>query len=437
MGNARSAALTALEKCRRMDAWSDAVLGSVMDAERLEGRDRSLTSALCYGVMQNSMLLDHIIQQISDIPMRKIEPKVQDILRLSIYQIHFMDRVPNAAAVNEAVKLCRKCGFSRASGFVNALLRKAADGRYTIPQGNDRTALSVRYSHPLWLTDLFLERLGTEETEQLLSAHNSLVPVTLQVNTRKTDSQTLLQYFAAEGKDAVMHPYLPDCILLSQGSGLTAMEPFRAGEFYIQDAAAKLSVIAAAPQAGQKILDTCAAPGGKSFAAAILSGGVEVTACDLHENKLKRIREGAQRLGLDQIAARAMDARAFQPEYEEAFDLVIADVPCSGLGVIRKKPDIRYKDPAPFAGLAEVQRAILENVCRYVAPGGTLLYSTCTVRKEENEDMAGAFLAGHPEFTAEEFSLPGGLESDGGMLQLWPQRNGTDGFFFAKMRKHT
>ena len=210
---------------------------------------------------------------------------------------------------------------------------------------------------------------------------------------------------------------------------------YRRGEFYIQDAAAKLAVIAGAPLHGQRILDACAAPGGKTFAAAILSGGAEITACDIHEKKLRRINDGAQRLGLQGIELRAQDARAFVPEFSETFDLVIADVPCSGLGVIRKKPDIRYKDPQDFQGLPAIQSAILRNVSRYVRPGGTIVYSTCTIRPEENHEVCAAFLAENPDFFFEDFTLPNGKQSSAGMLQLWPQRDGTDGFFIAKIRK--
>ena len=435
MGSARKAALTALEKCRRSDAWSDAVLGSAMDAEKLQGRDRGLAAALCYGVVQNRMLLDHVIAQLSSISMRKIEPKVLDILRISIYQLLFMDRIPAPAAVNEAVKLCRQLGCARASGFVNAVLRGAVQKKYSLPEGDTPEALSIRYSHPLWLTELYLSRLGLAETEELLRCNNAEVPTALQVNTLKTDAASLLAALTAQGKSAEPHLTLPDCLLLHHGGELRSIPQFSTGDFYVQDPAAKLSVLAAAPEKGRKILDVCAAPGGKSFAAAIMSGNGSVISCDLHENKLKRIREGAERLGLTGLSCRAMDARTFCEEFECAFDLVIADVPCSGLGVIRKKPDIRYKDPGQFAGLPGIQHAILENVCRYVKPGGTLLYSTCTVRREENEDVVSAFLAEHPAFVSGDFELPGSLRSENGMLQLWPHKNQTDGFFIAKMRK--
>lgn len=437
MGDGRKAALTALEKCRRAGAWSDAVLGAVMDRAALAPRDRGLAATLCYGVLQNRLLLDHVTEQLSDIPLRAVEPKVLDILRLSLYQLLLLDRIPAAAAVNEAVRLCRELGCGRAAGYVNAVLRRAAAGTYTLPEGTDAEALSLRYSHPLWLTELLLARLGPGETEALLRCHNSAPPTALQVNTLRTDAAALRAALEAAGGDVQPHPTLPDCLLLRHAGALTALPAFRDGWCFVQDAAANLAVRAAGLRPGQTVLDVCAAPGGKSFAAAILGGDGAVLACDLHEKKLKRISEGAQRLGLTALSVQAMDARSFHQPFEGRFDLVIADVPCSGLGVIRKKPDIRYKDPAELSGLPEIQAAILRNVCRYVAPGGLLLYSTCTVRREENEETVAGFLAEQPGFAPEEFSLPGALRSENGMLQLWPQRHGTDGFFIAKLRRLT
>jgi len=217
---------------------------------------------------------------------------------------------------------------------------------------------------------------------------------------------------------------------------VSALESFNKGGFYVQDAAAKLSVMAAAPKAGDRILDVCSAPGGKSFAAAILGGGqVSITSCDIHDNKLSRIRESAKRMGLNCIDTIAADARVNMAQWNEGFDTVIADVPCSGLGVIRKKPDIRYKDMSVFDALPGIGLDILKNVSRYVKPGGVLLYSTCTLRREENENVVAAFLEGNGGYDLEGFSMPGLGEIPEGMLTLWPHVHDTDGFFFAKLRR--
>ncbi len=437
MPDARLSALTALEKCRRANAWSDAVLGSVMDSGGLEGRDRALCTAMCYGVMQNMLLLDAAIGRFSSVKVNKLEPKVLDILRLGAYQILFMDRIPDSAAVNESVKISKKLGYARASGLVNALLRRISSNKAACLEPVGKTpaeTLSLKYSHPLGLVEYFISLIGREDTEKLLERHNASVPITLQVNSLKTDAASLLSLLRGLGTEVKAHPFLPDCLVMDSGN-VSALECFRQGHFYVQDAAAMLSVMAAAPKAGDRILDVCSAPGGKSFAAAILAGGeVSITSCDIHENKLSRIRCSADRLGLSCIETRAADARVNREEWNEAFDLVIADVPCSGLGVIRKKPDIRYKDMTDFDALPGIGLDILRNVSRYVKPGGTLLFSTCTVRCEENRQVVERFLGENGLYSLEAFSLPGLGQCDG-CAQLWPHVHDTDGFFFAKLRR--
>ncbi len=439
MPDARLAALTFLEKCRRADAWSDAVLGSVMDSAGLDGRDRGLCTAISYGVMQNRLLLDNAIAAFSAVKVNKLEPKVLDILRISAYQLLFMDRIPVSAAVNEGVKLTKKLGYSRASGLVNAVLRKISANRADLldPKGRNKAeSLSIKYSHPLELVKYFVGQLGEEEAEKLLKCHNESVPISIQVNTLKTTRESLMDRLAEKGIEATAHEFLPNSILLGSTGSVSALPGFAEGEFYVQDCAAFMSVMASEPKAGEKVLDVCSAPGGKSFAAAILGGGeVDIISCDIHENKLKRIRESAQRLGITKLNTLAADGRQFREEFAEAFDLVIADVPCSGLGVIRKKPDIRYKNTSDFEALPSIQLDILKNVSRYVKAGGRILFSTCTVRKEENKDVVEAFLSENECFATEDFSLPMVGASENGMLQLWPQHHGTDGFFIAKLRR--
>lgn len=439
MADARLAALGFLEKCRRADAWSDAVLGSVMDSAGLEGRDRGLCTALCYGVMQNRILLDSAVAAYSSVKLNKLEPKVLDILRLSAYQLMFMDRIPASAAVNEAVKLSKKLGYSRASGYINAVLRKISANKELLLEPKAKSEaerLSVKYSHPLALVNYFISLLGDEETEALLKEHNAEVPISLQTNILRVSRNELLSRLEAKGYNVEAHPCLASCIILRDSGAVSAIPGFREGHFYVQDCAAFMAVMAAEPKSGERVLDVCSAPGGKSFAAAVLGGeDVEIVSCDIHENKLKRIRESAQRLGIEGLSTRCADGRVFIPEFENSFGLVIADVPCSGLGVIRKKPDIRYKDQTQFDALPGIQLDILTNASRYVAEGGRIIYSTCTVRPEENEKIVEAFLDANDAFAAEDFTLPGVGSSEKGMLQLWPHRHGTDGFFIAKLRR--
>lgn len=438
MGSARLAALTALEKCRRAGAWSDAVLGSVMDREKLSGSDRALCSALCCGVIQNYALLDYYIDCFSSVKSAKLEPKVRDVLRVSAYQLVFMDRIPPRAAVNEGVSLCKSLGYARAAGLVNAVLRRISEGPLPeVRAGSRERELEIKYSCPRELVSCFISLLGETEAEALLRAQNEPPALSIMTNTVKTTAAELLDRLAAAGADAQMHPYLPDCILARDTGDVSRLPGFDEGCFYIQDAAARMAVMAAAPQPGARILDACSAPGGKSLAAAVMTGGrAEIVACDIGEKKLSRIEKSAARLGFgDIITTRAQDGSVFVPEWEGVFDTVICDVPCSGLGVIRKKPDIRMKPFSEFERLPEIQLAILRNCARYVRPGGTLLYSTCTLRTEENEDVFERFAAENTDFSRKDFTLPGGIASENGMARFWPQRHGTDGFFAAVLRR--
>ena len=429
---ARDAALQALERCRRGGAWSDEVLSSITNGSGLDKRDSALAQQLCIGVLQNRLLCDFYIDAYSSTKSAHLEPKLLDILRISVYTILFLDRIPDRAAVNEAVELCKRYELTRAAGLANAVLRRIAENRDSLPAppGKGTTDfLSVSYSHPKWLVEAFERRLGYSDTQKLLQINNQTPELTVQVNTLKCNPSELLEIGAQP------HPWLPDCVILPPGGeGLVLV---REGKAYVQDPAAKLAVLAAAPEPGMSVLDACAAPGGKSFSCGILMRNMgRILACDLHEKKLGRISSGAARLGLDLIETRCLDARKAGETLREQFDLVIADVPCSGMGVIRKKPDIRYKDPASLRGLPEVQHSILRALATCVKPGGVLMYSTCTLFQAENEDVCTRFLAEDASFAAEAFTLPGPFGTvASGMLTLWPQVHETDGFFLCKMRK--
>ena len=433
MDKAREAAVFALERFRREKAWSAAITDGAITKYGLDSRSAALASNICLGVLQNLTYCDYYIDMFSSSP-SKIEPKVRDILRCAVYQLRFMDKIPANAAVNEAVMLCKKLGYSRAAGFCNAVLRKiaaAADALPEIPEVGTAKHLSIKYSHPLWLAKYMINEHGYAFTEAFFAADNTVSEISLQVNTLKTRSAELLSMLGAAGYRCRMHPWLPDCIVTS--GNVSAMPGFEEGLFYVQDPAAKCAALAAGIRPGMRVLDACAAPGGKSFAAAIaMHNEGHIVSRDLSEKKIKLIISGAERLGLDIIDAFPGDAR--QPVYD-AFDVIISDVPCSGYGVIRKKPDIRYKDPDERRALPEIQTSILENLSAAVKPGGVLLYSTCTVFREENEDVVTAFLSRHPEYAAEGFSLPNGIEAVDGMLTFWPHIHGTDGFFVCKLRR--
>lgn len=440
---ARETALLALSACERQGAWSDGFLKKTLREAGLDNRDAALATRLCFGVLQNRLLLDFYIGKFSTTRPEKMEIKVRNALRLGVYQMAFMTKIPHNAAVNESVELTKKhCKNPRAAGMVNGVLRNVSrniDRLPVIESGSREEYLSIRYSHPLWLVREFTALLGSEEAEALLEADNGQPPITAQINTCRATMEQTLERLAEASVEAQPHPWLSDCLVLSGTGNLEHLTAFREGLFYIQDPAARLAVEVVDPKPGMKVLDACAAPGGKTFASAIrMKGEGEIQSCDIHAHKEKLIQAGAERLGFTCIKTAVMDGKKHRPAFENAFDVVIADVPCSGLGIIRKKPDIRYKDPEPLAGLPEVQSAILDNVATYVKPGGVLLYATCTLLERENGDVVRGFLDRNKDFTLEKFQLPEPLgRADNGMFTFWPQRHGTDGFFIAKLRRNT
>lgn len=439
--SAREAALLTLAAMERQKAWSNGHLKKVIQTQGLDRRDAALATRLCFGVLQNRMLLDYYLQRYSNMKLEKMESKVRNSLRLGLYQMLFLTKIPPNAAVSEAVELTKKhCKNPRAGGMVNGILRSLArhlDDLPTLDRRDPTAYLSLLYSHPQWLVEEWASQLPQEELEALLRWDNGEPPVTVQVNTCRFSQEQAVQALQADGVTVTPHPWLSDCLILTDTGDLTRTQAWQEGMVYPQDPAARLAVLAAGLTPGSRVLDACAAPGGKSFAAAMVLGDAgEIVSCDLHSHKKALIQAGADRLGLQSLRPKTADAKKFHQDWAEAFDTVLADVPCSGLGVIRKKPEIRYKDPAELAGLPQIQGEILDNVCRYVRPGGVLLYSTCTLRICENEQVAQAFLDRHEDFVLEAFQVPGPLgRVDQGQVTLWPQRLETDGFFLAKFRR--
>lgn len=439
--DAREAALLTLNACHRQGGWSDGVLKKQLAAAKLDSRDAALATQLCFGVLQNQLLLDFYLSQFSNIALSRMEGKVLQALRLGAYQMLFLDRIPHSAAVNCSVEMTKRlCKNPRAAGMVNGILRSVErnlDHLPAIPNTDPVSYLSILYSHPEWLVKEFCMTLGTEEGAKLLAADNHQPPMTVMVNTLRGTAEQVAQRLMEQRVEVTPHPWLADCLVLSKTGDLEGLEAFREGLFYVQDPASRLAVEAAEVRPGMRVLDCCAAPGGKSFAAGIaMKNEGELISCDIHPHKKKLLQAGADRLGLSLLHPMTADGKVFRPEWEGAFDRVLVDAPCSGLGVIRKKPDIRYKDPEPLKGLPEVQRAILDNASRYVRPGGILLYSTCTLLPRENEEVVRWFLEGHKDFKAESFTLPGpvGTAADG-LVTLLPHRHGTDGFFICRMRR--
>jgi len=428
--NARTAALDALEKCRRDGAWSGAVIDSAIKKAGLEGRDAALSSRLILGVLQNSGLCDHYIDFYSG--GKKLEPKLRDILRLGVYQLLFLDKIPARAAVNESVELCASSGLKRASGLVNAVLRRVAENKEKLPEiPGEGTAehLSVKYSHPLWLTKRIIDERGYDFTESFFACNNRPPMLDIQINTLKVSAEDF-----ARALDRLEKKYIRNENSIElESCNVSALPGFEEGLFYVQDKAARAAVEIADVKPGMKVLDACAAPGGKSLAAAIkMENKGKIISCDIHEKKLRLIKDSAERLGVEIITTMCNDARQPREEFIGVFDAVIADVPCSGIGVIRKKPEIRQKTEDELQGLADIQLAILSQLSEYVRPGGSLLYSTCTVLKEENEGVVESFLEKNGGFALCPFEI-GNIKSGSGMYTFWPNVDGTDGFFAAKL----
>ena len=434
---ARETALNALIACRKDGAWSNGILKEYMVRDRLDGRDAALAARLCYGVLQNRNKLDFYLKQLLTGKLKDLHPVVHDILHLGLYQIYEMDKIPESAAVNESVDLAKKyCKKQRfAPGLVNGVLRNAVKTKGTL---KEPASLEDKYSHPWELIKLLRDYVGKDRIEMMLKANNEAPSTTVQVNTLKITADALRQRLEEEGVSAQPHDWMPDCLVLNGTGDLEKLPAFREGLFYVQDPAAKLSVLCAElPQEEIRLLDCCSAPGGKSFAASIATAGkATITSCDVHEHKISLIGNGAARLGMENISPRLQDATENVAEWNDSFDALICDVPCSGYGIIRKKPDIRLKNPADMADLPQLQLRILNNQSRYVKKGGVLIYSTCTLVRGENEGVVEAFLNEHHDFALEPLPLPEKFpKNESGMLALVPGEYDTDGFFIARLRR--
>ena len=433
---ARETALCALIACRKDGAWSNGVLKAYIQRDKLDRREAALAARLCYGVVQNRQRLDFYLKQLLTGKLKDLHPLVRDILHLGLYQLMLMDKIPQSAAVNESVALARKyCPKQRfAPGLCNGVLRNAVR---TLGQLKEPQSLTDRFSHPPKLVKLLEETVGASRLESMLDANNQAPDTVVQVNTLRTDVSTLRAKLEAEGVIAKPHGWMPDCLVLSATGDLEKLDSFQKGLFYVQDCAAKLAVLCAELRPGWQVLDCCAAPGGKSFAAAMVMGGEgQIHSCDIHAHKLQLIENGACRLGISNLQVHLQDGAQQNASWENTMDAVICDVPCSGYGIIRKKPDIRYKDPDSMQDLPKLQLQILQQQAKYLKPGGVLLYATCTLLRRENEAVVEAFLKEHPDFALEKLALPGVFpENNSGMLMLVPGEYDTDGFFFARLRR--
>ena len=439
--NLRKIALDLLDLQEKSGQYSNIAVDNAVRREGLDGKDSRLLSALVYGVIERRITLDFIIDSLSSLPPSKIERTTRNILRMGLYQLIWLDRIPAHAAVSESVSLCNK----RSRGFVNALLRGferkrgddlAASFDFPKKERDPIAYLSVTYSYPTILCQKFCDIFGFDKTEAILRAWEKTPPTTLRVNPLKNTREELFESLSERGVDASLTANAPHGIRTFGAS--PAELGLSEGLCFVQDEASQICVAALGARPGETVLDICACPGSKSFGAALdMNNEGQILSFDLHENKLSLITKGAEALGISIIKTAARDGRDFDPALEAKADRIICDVPCSGFGVVAKKPEIRYKDPADSAALPDIQLAILKNATRYLKAGGTLVYSTCTIFPEENEQNVARFLESTPDMIPCDFTV-GNISSKNGMLTLLPSEHGTDGFFIAKFtRKET
>lgn len=436
--NARETAFLSLQKYENSGTYPNIELSYAIERNGLTGPEKALYTALFYGVIERKLTLDYYIAVLSDRADSEIDQNVRIILRIGLYQLLYMTRIPESAAVNESVKLATRFYAKKNSGdFINAILRNFLRKRETISlpdkEKNPEYYLSVRYSAPEWLCRLWRSTYGPEKAERLLETLNRQLPMTLRVNTLKTDRAALLLTLKKEGISAAPAVLSSDCIRLSGNLPTDKLLPFQE-LCYVQDEASALCTAVVGAAIGDTVLDVCACPGGKSFGMALsMKNTGRILAFDLHKNKLSLIRSGAEKLGISIIETAVQNAAMPRERMPDA-DKILCDVPCSGLGVIAKKPDIRYKNEMDIVRLPELQYSILKNSARYLKTGGTLVYSTCTLNPAENQNVIHRFLAEYPDFSLVPFTA-GPLSSDG-MLELLPYEYDTDGFFIAKMTKN-
>lgn len=440
----REAAFQVILKASEHGAYSNLALKTVQN-ESFTRQDRAFATSLVYGTISMQAALNHVIAQFSSIPLKKISPKVLAALQLGIYQLLYMDRVPESAACNTTVDIAKR-HVTKSAGFVNAILRTVVRSRTNIKWPGNETApaarMAILYSYPEWMVTEWMQEFGEEFTEGLLAAGNGSPPLTIRTNTLKTTPQQLCEVLITAGANVSDGRYLPEALNLLQVPDISSLTAFKEGLFQVQDESAMLVAAVVDPKPGDKVLDLCSAPGGKATHLAEKMGNQGlVLACDIHDGKLGLVAESAQRLGIDIIKTTLHDATQKAPPHWGQFDAVLVDAPCSGTGIIRRKPDIKWhRKPSDIFALVEMQQKILYNAGEAVKHGGTLVYSTCAIGAAENDAVVDAFLA-KGGFEACPMPAIHGLlpeqleESASGRLHLYPNRDGSDGFFIARFRK--
>ena len=440
--NAREIALKILNAVYINDAYANVALAKELRRADLSEQDRRFVTEIVYGTVKAGDTIDWMLRQYINRPLSKIPPVICNVLRQGLYQIFFMDKVPASAACNQAVELAKKYGHAGTVKFVNAVLRSAVReperAKFPEGQGNATKNLALAYQHPEWLVKRWIKEFGYEAAVRLCEFDNTNPTLSLRTNTLKISREDLLVKMAEEGSVVQASEWTPEGILCTAHASLDSLVSLQAGLCQVQDESSMLVAHVLDPKPGEFIIDTCSAPGGKTtHIAALMKNTGYIVAGDIYEHKLQRIEENAARLGINIIHPELIDAVTIGEVYPEKADRVLVDAPCSGLGVLRRKPDARWKNKAELLKtLPILQTAILSSASKAVKPGGILVYSTCTIAREENQAVVEAFLQNHPEYILEETGSYLPLQKrEGAMVQLLPHLDGTDGFFIARMKR--
>ncbi len=442
MTNVRRIAFYAINRVLDDGGYSAIVIDTLCKENNLSHLNSSFLSALTYGVLERKILLDYIIEQYSSISFSKIDKDTLSVLRLGIYQLCFMDKVPNTAAVNESVKLAKSLKLFRSSGFINAILRNITrnDCKYTLPNSEDKIRyFSVKYSCPEDLVKSFITSYGEDTAETILKSFENRPQLTIRVNTLKTTKQELIKSLEKKGIEVEEIPYLSNALSIRKSGAIEKTEEYKRGLFYVQDASSQLCCEILDAKENDILCDVCSAPGGKSFYSAIKMGNIgTIHSFDIHNHKIKLIDDMAQHLGINIIDASIRDAsdkNAILPSCNK----LLCDVPCSGFGIIRRKPEIRYKKDINIDLLPQLQYSILCSNCEKIPTGSTVVYSTCTLNNKENKDIVEKFLSAHKNFEPVSISMPENIshliDEPPYMLTIIPGVYNSDGFFISKFMK--
>ncbi|WP_042456253.1 16S rRNA (cytosine(967)-C(5))-methyltransferase RsmB [Neobacillus dielmonensis] len=441
--NVRETAMDLLIAIEKNQSYSNLLLNQTIKNHQIPQKDVGLLTELTYGTLQRRSLLDFYLKPFIK-NTKKLEGWVLQLLRLTVYQMVYLDKIPDRAAIHEAVEIAKKRGHKGISGLVNGVLRSIQrEGLPSLDKVADRQErLAIETSHPIWLVKRWVDQFGFDKTKAMCEINLTAPLQTARVNLSKISRDECVNLLEEEGYQIEKSPIVPEAIRCLKGN-IAASQPYHNGLLTIQDESSMLVAYALGINGNETILDACAAPGGKStHIAEKLNAGGQVVSLDLHEHKVKLIRDNANRLGLDNIETMALDSRKVSDQFDpESFDKILLDAPCSGLGVMRRKPDMKYtKTEQDITQLSHIQQELLESIASLVKPGGTLVYSTCTVDKQENEHTIAAFLNSHSEFEGDphfKTRMPAAIQPliAGYDLQIFPQDFGSDGFYIAVLRK--